>query len=476
MILGVFGLILDAGVARGLAGDVDRALTRYAESVGRTIVAYRQAEQAVAGAPRGNWQSAPVGTFRGAVERGQLPDLLRRWARKTDALTQEYPVRVLSRSGQPLVASPAFHTLGIAVTPSVIEQTARRRAVYETFRRPGPRLRVVTWPAVEQGRVLFVIQVAASLSAVEASVRQFHLLLVVLIPVTLSLASSVGWFLATVALRPVDAIITHVQDISTQRLEARVPVPDTGDEVERLAVTCNRVLERMERGFRQLRRFSAAASHELRTPLTVMRGELDVTLRQPRAPAEYERVLREQRSVVDEMAATVEELLTLSYSEAVDRTVEWSPLDVAAVVAQASDPWRKVARGRSVRVTVEAAAPVWIRGERRLLERLLANLLENAIKHTPDGGLVTIRVDQQDTRARLQVQDTGPGIPPEQLPQLYDRFFTSRGPAAEPSSTGVGLGLCRWIAEVHRGQIDVASPPGQGALFTVSFPLATPTA
>lgn len=469
----MFGLVLDASVARGLARDVDRVLTVQADGVVKAIIAFREAEGAAVGSSAGNWRSAPAGTFFGAIHQGQLPDLLRRWAKKTEALTQDQPVRLLSRHGQPLVASPPFEALGIPVTPAAVAQAAAHHTVYETIRRPGQRLRVVTRPAIEHGRVLFLTQLVASLNTVDASVRRFRLLLIVLIPVTLALASSTGWFLATTALKPVDAMVTQVQQISAQHLEARVPVPDTDDELERLAVTFNDMLTRLERGFRQLRQFSAAASHELRTPLTAIKGELEVALRKPRAPEEYQRVLHEQLEIVDEMAATVEELLLLSYSEAADRTVEWNPVDLAALATHAGTSWQTRAGEQSVRVTVSAQEPIWVLGERRLLERLLANLVDNALKHTPAGGRVMVAVDTRGDRARLVVQDTGPGIAPEDLPQLFDRFFTPHRPTPgdHSHSTGLGLGLCRWIAEVHRGQIEIASPPGQGATVTVQLPL-----
>ena len=473
LILVLFGGVLCFSVARSLARDLDKTLALQADGVASTLFAFREAEQSALGQGAGNWKTAPALTFPGEIQRGQLPELVSRWARKTNNLETGRLIRLIDRYGRPLAASASFSQLELPVSRKAVREALEKRTSYETVRRPGQRNRLITRPVIEQGRVLYVVQVAGSLSLVDASVKRVLFGLVVLIPLTLLLASSGGWFLATTALKPVDSMISQAQHISTKQLEERIPIPEADDELKRLAVTFNEMLGRLEKGFRQLRQFSAAASHELRTPLTVIRGELELALRRVRTPEEYQRVLAVHLEKADEMIAIIEELLAFAYNEAVDRAVEWKPIDLVALARQASELWRTVASGKSVRIEMALCEPVWIRGEQRLLERLVANLLDNAVNHTPPQGRVTLSVNLQGQGACLSVQDTGSGIPLDQLHQIFDQFFKQRSPTNndETASTGLGLGLCRWIVELHRGHLDVTSPPGQGATFTVWLPV-----
>ena len=468
VVLCVFSLVLYRNVATSLSRSVDRVLLMQADSVASTIVAFWRAERS--SASPGNWVDAPSATMRADLDNGRLLELLTRWAEKTHMLDAARPVHVLTSHGDTVHASAGFRQLGLPERILVAPEALRGRTVYDTHVLPEGRLRVITRPILEDGQGLYLVQVAAPLSQLEASLAQLRSWLMWLIPATLLITGAGGIWLATIALRPITMMVSQAQRIGAQRLDERLRVPATGDELERLATTFNDLLARLERAFRRLRQFSAAASHELRTPLTVMKGELEVALRKPREAEEYRRVLRTHLEMIDEMALTVEELLALGRSEAVDAAIEWRPVDVSAMAHQITDTLRTVADAKDVRIEAPSEHPVWVRGERRLLERLVVNLLDNAIKHTPPSGHVTIRADRSDGEVRLVVQDTGPGITAEELPHIFDRFFKRRTSSDAPQSTGLGLGLCRWIAEAHHGRIDVDSAPGCGAKFIVRLP------
>ncbi|MBI4227559.1 MAG: HAMP domain-containing protein [Candidatus Omnitrophica bacterium] len=473
VVLCLFGWVLYARVATSLARDVDQLLALQAEGIAGAVFAFREAEAGRHGASVGNWLNAPAGSLLGETQRGQLPDLLNRWAHKTEVLGAGRPFRLIDRAGAPILASDDFRALEAPLTPAVLAEALGRRTAYETFRRQGQRIRVVTYPVLEHRRVLYLIQTAASLRSADATVARMGFWLLWLIPLTLALTTLVGWLLATKTARLITLLASQAQRISAQHLETRLHVPGTGGEVERLTVTLNEMLARLERGFRQLRQFSAAASHELRTPLTALRGELEVTLRRPRSPEEYERVLRMHLQKAEEMSATVDELLRLAYTEAADRMGEWCPVELCALAREILETWQLLAAKVSTQLTLVAEAPVWIQGERRLLERVVSNLVDNAVKHSPPGGRVTMTVGRDGSQATVAVRDRGPGIPPEEVPTLFDRFFRGHRPSPPGvPSTGLGLGLCRWIAEVHRGGIDVSSAPRDGTTFTVRLPLA----
>ena len=471
-VLGLFSVVLYSTVSAALIRDVDRSLIAQAEKVSDAIYAFWRAERAAALSGPGNWLSAPAATLQGEVSKGRLPELIERWAMKTGQLTDGTPTQLLSSKGQPLLSTLGFQHLELPLPPTILEDAVQGRAVYSIVEAAHP-FRVITQPVMEDGRVLYLVRVAGSLQHVYDSQHQLRLWLLFLVPVTLLVASVVGRVLGTAAMRPVGRMIAQAQQISASGLDRRLEVPATRDELEQLAVTFNQLLERLERAFKRLRQFSAAASHELRTPLTVMKGELEVALRKPREAAEYQRTLRTHLETIEEMTNTVEELLTLARTDAADLSLERRRVVLDDLAQRVGETWQPVADAKGVRLDVIAPESIEIRGEPRLLERLLANLLDNAIRHTPAQGRVAIKLERRDGAVQVRVTDTGSGIPPEELPHLFDRFFTK--PAADPTSrsTGLGLGLCRWIAEAHQGRIEVSSVPGRGTTFTVQFPLPT---
>ena len=457
VILSLFGWVLYTRVAKNLAQDIDNVLASEADGVGDAIFAFWKAEQAF--------------SHRKEVREKELPGRVLRWAHETGALETERPIRLIDPGGHPLDASRSFTQLALPITEQAVSQARRGRTIYETFPLADERIRLITRPEVEDKQLLYLVQAAAPLQQADVSLQRLRLGLLWLIPLTLVVTSVVGWFLATKVLRPVGRMTTQARRIGAEHLHQRIDIPQTGDELEHLATTFNDMLGRLERAFRRLRQFSAAASHELRTPLTIMKGELEVALRKPRDPEEYQRVLHTHLEALNEMTHIVEELLTLARSEVGEGAVEWQPVELRALTEAVCNTFRPMADKKQIRIELSSGEPVWIRGEGRLLERLIANLLDNALKHTPAHGSVNLQILHEGNQACLIVQDTGSGIPSAQLPKIFDQFF-SRRPSEGNPSTGLGLGLCRWIAEAHQGRIEAASPPGQGAVFTIRLPLS----
>jgi heavy metal sensor kinase len=476
VILSLFGWILYTTQVAGYNRGINRALVLQASSIADTIEAFWDAERSTPSAGPGNWLGAPAATLQEVFDTGQLPALVNRWTEKSDHVRSgRRAFRILSHGGAPLATSTPFASLKVPLTPSVLAGAQNQHAAYETFYVPGAeRFRVLTYPVLFGGRVVYHIQVAGSLQEQDAALANLRRWLLWLVPLTLLGTIAVGWFLANQAMAPVGRMIRQARIVSAERLDQRLDVPRSGDELERLAVTFNDMLARLEHAFRRLRQFSAAASHELRTPLTVMKGELEVVLRKPRQSEEYLEVLRTHLQTIDEMSHLVEELLMLARSDAVEGAVEHRPVELGALIKQVSDIWRRVAEKKGVRLDLRVTGPVWARGEPRLLERLVSNLLDNAIRHTPAKGRVSLVTERLNNHACLVVRDTGPGISPEEMPHIFDRFF--KRPSSSEGSSGLGLGLCRWIVEAHAGRIEVTSQPSKGAAFTVWLPLAPPAA
>ena len=473
VILSLFGGVLYTNVRANLVRDVDGLLISEADGIGDAIASFGKAELA-AQKPNTFSKENLAELFLENIARGELPGLVERWVEVTDELNSVRPVRIISKEGKTLAFSPSLSNWVIPVNPQVLRDASAGKIFYETYSvAEGQRVRIVTYPILEKGRVLYFVQIAISLLQTDASLERLRSWLFWLIPLTAVLASLIGWFLASLALRPVGKMIHEARQMSESRLHRRIAVPKTGDELQKLGVTFNEMLDRFERGFKRLRQFSAAASHELRTPLTVMKGEIELVLRKSRTDEEYERVLRNQLNVVNDMAHVVEQLLAVAHAEDGELAVQWETLELGDLIRSVVRGYEPMALQKNLFLRVVAEKMVHVRGERSLLERLVANLLENAIKHTPSKGQVTLEAVQREGQSLLIVKDTGKGILAEELPKIFDKFFSPQKSAEGILSTGIGLGLCRWIAEVHGGRIDVVSLPGHGAEFTISFPASS---
>lgn len=390
----------------------------------------------------------------------------------------------------------------LVISPKALKNAAEGYGTFETLQDGGAHpVRVFTFPIVAQGRMVKVLQVGMSLEGLLRERQNFLWALATLTPLALILAGGGGWLLARRALRPVDQMTQAARRIGAERLAERLEGAETDDELGRLARTLNEMLARLEAGFAQVRRFSADASHELRTPLTILKGEIEVTLRSAREPAEYERVLTSALEEVERMARLVDDLLMLSRADAGALRWEKGPVELDRLVEEVAKQGEVLGRGREVAVAIQSLEPLIAHGDEQRLRQLLLNLVDNAVKYTPPGGQVTLSLrraggesgdpappqpgavpDGQTAGsperlapewAEIAVQDTGVGIPPEALPRLFERFYrVDDARSREAGGTGLGLCIARTIAEAHEGRIEVESTPGAGSAFTVHLPLA----
>jgi signal transduction histidine kinase len=246
------------------------------------------------------------------------------------------------------------------------------------------------------------------------------------------------------------------------------------DELARLAETLNEMMARLERSFQALRRFTADASHELKTPLTVFRSGVERALTTPHVPRETLEVLEELLMEANGMAELVDTLLTLARADEGRAPLHREAVDLRAIVEEARETGDLLADPAGLSLTVETPpAPLVVPVDKSRIRQLLLNLLTNAVKYTPPGGRVRVRLTAEDHHAALVVADTGIGIAPGDLPHIFDRFWradTARTRTGERSGVGLGLAICKWIAEAHGGTIAVQSRPGRGTTFTVTLP------
>ena len=275
------------------------------------------------------------------------------------------------------------------------------------------------------------------------------------------------------ALVPVAALAATARTIGVDDLHRRLPVRGTGDELDAVADAFNDVVARLERAVAEMKQFSAAMAHEIRTPLAAIRAELELSLTARRSPEERRLAIVSQLEDVDTLTRLVAQLLTLARAEAGELAVARGVVELGALVRSTVDALEAVAQAKGVSLTGECSGEVEIIGDRGWMERLLVNLVDNAIKFTRPDGAINVSVTQRGSVATLAVHDSGIGIEADALPHLFDRF--DRADASRSSSTegaGLGLSLVKWIADRHGATIDVASRPGHGSTFTLTLPVS----
>jgi len=336
----------------------------------------------------------------------------------------------------------------------------------------GPELRALTAPIHANGQVIGAVEVGLSTDDVHSTLRTLLIIIAVTYPLALVIASGGGVFLAGRALSPIDGLTRTARRISAEDLSRRLDMRLPDDEVGRLARTFDEMIARLDDAFRRQRQFTADASHELRTPLTAIKGQTEVALQRDRDPAEYRSVLRNVNTEVDRMIRLVSSLLTLARADAHQVPLAKEDISLGALVSDAADQVRSAADNKGVSMRLRNGGETRVTADQDLLLQLILNLLDNAVKHTPSGGSIDVSWSKADGQAKVVVSDEGPGIPTEHLPRIFDRFYrVDKARSREGGGVGLGLSICRWIAQAHGGTIQADNAPGQGATFTVHLPI-----
>jgi heavy metal sensor kinase len=295
------------------------------------------------------------------------------------------------------------------------------------------------------------------------------------IPVTLLLAGIGGYFLARKSLAPIAAMASQARKMGAADLGRRLPVTNERDELGHLAQTFNQLLERLQKSFEQQRRFMADASHELRTPVAILRGETEVTLaKQERSSAEYRETLTILREESCRLGQIIEDLFTLARADAGQYPLILKDTYLDEIAGEALVRARSLAASKDITLTPAIERDLPIRGDEALLQRMLLNLVDNAIKYSPPGSTVTVGCRREADHYIVSVSDNGPGIPAEVQSRVFERFFRAdkARSRAEGGTGGSGLGLsiARWIAEAHHGQLVLSRSDNFGSTFTASLP------
>ena len=380
-------------------------------------------------------------------------------------------VRILNSRGQTVYVTPAFLALTVPNT-SVTQPLHNSLWQGTVLAHSGKTVRLYSTALIENGKVFGVIQVGESLAPLDGTLRSVFLELLLVGPFVLLLGAAGSYWLATRAFRPITRLTRTAQGIEVGDLHRRVPVPSTNDEVQDLALTFNEMIERLEMAFSRQRRFVADASHELRTPVAAIRSMTEVALAQNASLEEYVTVLRDVNADAERLGYLIRDLLNLARIDEDQMALEQEQVRLERVVIETAAVAKPLASERGIILEVQANEPVTVLGDEARLIQVAMNLLDNAITSTNIGGKVTLNVQPKNGNAYLTIRDTGIGIAPAHIENIFERFYrvdTARSRHA--GGSGLGLAIVERLVRLHGGTVTVESQLGQGSTFTVILPL-----
>ncbi len=382
--------------------------------------------------------------------------------------------RLKSAEGNVLVSSDAFAEPWLTPLPPMPGGRPVDEAHFATIRIAAGDypVRVCSHAFAGDDGNIYVAEAIYALGSMYTSLSTFRYVSMAALIVATAGAVAGGMVVAQRSLRPVKLITLKANRINAQQLQERLPLRGTGDELDELAATLNRMLDRVEEHVMRVRRFTADASHELRSPLAVLRGNAEVVLSRPRSAEELRASIEQSVDHYDRLTRIADDLLLLAKGDAGELHLAREPLSLVDAIRDVADLYGPFAEERQITLKTSLNGQAVVRGDRTYLRQLLSNLVDNAVKYSGNGKNVTVTLANLGDSIQVKVIDDGPGIPPEALPHIFDRFF--RADAARsgrgPRGCGLGLPICRMIAEAHEGSVWAEDSPGGGTTVIIQLP------
>ncbi len=379
-------------------------------------------------------------------------------------------VEVWDSEGRPRLRS-GYLDLDLPVDTEAFLQAQSGALAYATQRWEAGRLRALYYPLdrIDPRHSGHVLEVASSIAPLTQTLRRVDVVLGSALLAAVMAAFGLAWSMAGHALGPVARITDQAEKLEGGKPGQRITAHARTAEFQGLVAVLNRMLDRIDGAFEAHKRFIADASHELRSPIAALRGHLEVSRRRERSQAEYREAIDVGLDEVLRLQALAEDLLTLARRDAGVLQPRIRPLALDELVGDVAASYRALAEAREIEVKIDLVTNVVAAGDSDLLRRLVRNLLDNAIKHTPRGGEVWLRIGCDGGTGWLEVADTGPGIAPEHLPHLFERFYRADSARERSSGTGLGLAIAQAIAEAHGGWLKARNRPRGGASFRFEF-------
>lgn len=395
------------------------------------------------------------------------PDVLREQLRALSKSERPaFWVRLMDGVGHVVAESPGMEQLLPTKIFPALDPAARENVRPIDHETEG-KLFTLASSTAEAGGQRFVLQVAQDRTTDELFERRFSWLVAAVLVCGVFASGLIAISVTRRGLRPLAAMTRSLRRVSPEHLHERVPPNEWPRELQPVAVAFDEMLDRLESSFTRLSQFSADLAHELRTPLATIRGEAEVALARPRSPNEYQTVIESSIAECERLAAIIDNLLFLARAEAAENQLQRQQLDARAEVEKITAYYEAIAEERQLRLHCSGTGTIV--ADPLLFRRAIGNLVENALRFTPDGGTIEIAIATEANTTKVSVRDNGSGISPEHLPHVFDRFYRVEA-ARSSEGTGLGLALVKSIAELHGGTVAIVSEPGRGTTVTLRFP------
>ena len=381
--------------------------------------------------------------------------------------------RILNKDGEPLYVSKGFQEMKYVSNDRVLTNAKNRKETREEIHAPGRKrtFRIISTPLYMDGRLTYIIQLGTHLHFVRKNLSDFKGHILVVFPIILVLGALGGWLLARKSLSPIGYIASKAQSITFQNLSERLALRGTSDEMDDLIQTINGMIARLEGSFKRMAEFTADASHELKTPICAMRGEAEILLSKGRSVEEYQEGLAHFIEQFDRLNQMINDLILLSKFDVTQVELKMAPLRLDLLIKDICNLFQVLAEQNKITLEVDTLPEVMVMGDKMRLQQLFTNLIDNAIKYTPEGS-INITMEKNREYVLVKVQDTGIGIPQEEQEKIFKRFYRmDKSRSRETGGVGLGLSIAEWIAHAHHGRIEVYSKVNQGSTFTVYLPI-----
>jgi len=332
-------------------------------------------------------------------------------------------------------------------------------------------MRFLTRSVKSEKILLYIIRVGSPLITLKSSLNILRLILFLLLPLTVVLTGIMGAFFAQITLRPVNQMITTIHHITAENLNLRLDVPNTKDEIKKLADTFNDMLDRLDKSFSSQRRLIEDLSHEIKTPLAIIKGEIEVAMKKERNPEEYKEILLSNLEEINRIAKIAENLLLISRFESKVEKINIQEINLNTLLNGIIDDIKILAEEKNISINNFISKEIVINGDFNQIKGLFLNLLDNAIKYTKSNGIISINLSKINNFAKIEINDTGIGIPEDDLPYIFDRFYRAIKSNNKEKGFGLGLSIAKSIVDIHHGKIEISSKINKGTSISIYLPI-----
>lgn len=467
--LSLFALLMRSELSRALHRDADQLLMKQADVMGRSLQDYW--ERLAQEHPEKARAAFSVAALREEKKRMKVADQIKEWEKAEQYLGRSnLMVRVLALDKSLAISNLKGWEREI-IYPDFERDSAfmEQGSSFQTIHFRKQPVRLFYHRLEVQSHPAFVIQTGYSLQDVESALARLDVIIAIWIPVAVVAAGVAGWFLARRSLSPIDLMIEQARLITAAYQKGRLPRSGTGDELDRLAATLNEMMDRIALSTKTIQEFSADVSHELKTPLAIIRGEIDLALRKQRSTEALLETLRVIEEEVHGLIRLVDDLLLLMRSDSNQLRFEKKRVSLHEILGYVAKRFQERLAGKKLSLVLEGDEDAEIEGDEVYLKRLFSNLVDNAIKFTPEGGGIRMSIQSLKNRAEVRIHDSGIGIDPAMMEKVFSRFYRADQARAHEGS-GLGLAIAKAICDAHHGQLRLESSPQTGTTAVVSLP------